>query len=64
MNQPSLYRQHSVEPNNAVSGGFDEDCVSINIQGELIGLNAYSCDKDYWIHNNSIKMYGLCEIST
>ena len=64
MGQPAQYRWHSVEPNNAVSNGFDEDCVSINLWGELVGLNDYSCDKDYWINKASIKMYGLCEILT
>ena len=65
MSQPALYRWHSTEPNNKYDElGTDENCVSIIIGGGNIGLNDYPCDKDVWVHDNSIKMYGLCEIST
>ena len=68
MNQPALYRWHSVEPSNSqgVSDipGIDEDCVQINTGPEYIGLNDYPCHMDYWYNNKSTEFYGLCEIIT
>ena len=65
ISQPALYRWHSTEPNNKFDEfGTDENCVLISNGGGNIGLNDYPCDKDYWVHDTSIRMYGLCEIST
>ena len=61
--QPALYMWEKGEPNNQPGSsdisGLDEDCVHV---GGGLALNDYPCNMDYWIHDTSILLYGLCEI--